>query len=331
MRRLLVMALLGVCALSAEAQTEVATPSEAQSLGCLVKPAEIPRFPTRDKLDLGFGAMRLLLTFSRPDAPPEVQVLLNTAREDMQDQVHAYVAKMRLPCLKPGDGTVSAVQDFNFYNGSRDLTPMPENPVSPGFSCLVMPRTGMNYTQGRRREEVQHVVARIAFTGDGQQAPEVTFIYSNGTSRYEQVVREWVSQFRMPCRTAEDKPRVIQQQFTMHPDDRRRYGFTRDRVGLMEFLAMTREPQKLQAYFDMNTMNCPFSVSYVVGGGPIANQASAGPKRDPNRVAFLRWIESLPLDFKTAEVANNLFGTGLQIDVPCGTLDLKGAPAPSGS
>lgn len=324
MRRWFIAVLVGTAAHGASAQTEVLPRSEAQRLGCLVKPTKPPRYPERNKLDREYGAMRLLLKFSKPNAKPTVEVLANSAREDMQDQVFDYVARYRLPCLQPEDGVVSAVQDFTFQNHDRDPTPMPAEPGEQTPLCVVMPRRAMDYKIGWSRPQAEHLVAEITFKGDGQQPPEVKFTYAKASASLEQTVRDWVSEYRMPCRKAEDKPRTIEQRFSMFPDSKRRYGFKRDRFSLMDFLGMTREPRKLQAHFDLKTMACPFNVSFVLGGGGLPHQATVAGPVDPNRVGFLRWLETLQFDFKSEEVANDLFNSQLQIDVPCGTLNLAG-------
>ncbi len=79
---------------AAHAQTEVLT----QSLACLAKPEKPPTYPKRHSLDRGDGGMRVMLSFTKPDASPQVEVLFNSAREDMQDEVHRYLRHYRLPC-----------------------------------------------------------------------------------------------------------------------------------------------------------------------------------------------------------------------------------------
>lgn len=321
---------LSVCA--AQAQTEVRPRSEAQSLACLVKPAKPPRFPERDKLDRGFGAMRVLLKFKKPDAAPEVEVLFNSARQDMQDEAHRYLERFRLPCLTPADGVVSAVQEFSFMNTDRDATPLAvtRQEGEPPF-CLVMPRTDMDGVFGVGPMEVEHVVVAATFTGDGQQAPEVKILHSTGYGRFESAVRARLAEYRMPCRTGREKPQGFQQQFSMFPAGQSRYAFKREAFRLAEFLGMTREPLKLKATYDFKTMGCPFKVNYWVYGGAVPNEAKVDGPEDPNKQPFLAWLAGLQLGFKDQRQANGLFGSQLQIDVPCGTLYLQGdeaAPAP---
>ncbi|MFT7775699.1 hypothetical protein [Roseateles sp.] len=324
MRHAFIAALLCASALGASAQTEKVILSKAQRLECLVKPSSAPRYPRRDELDLGQGAMRVLLKFSRPDGAPEVQVLFNSAREAMQDQVHDYVGAYRLPCLGPDDGTVTAVQDFLFDGSDRDPVTVPEpTRADASAHCMVLPRFDMQYGGGHSKYRVEHVRIEATFAGVGDQPPEVQVVFARASNRFEQAVRERVAQYRMPCRTAKDKPFTMMQQFT-YSGSGQRFGLTRDRFPLMEFLGQTREPGKLKARFDLRTMGCPFSVDFMLGGGAVAHEASVNGPIDPNKVAFLRWLEGLQISFASREVADDLFGTQLQIDVPCGLLDLRG-------
>jgi hypothetical protein len=313
----------------AQAQTEVRAKSEAQSLACLVKPAKPPRFPEKHKLDRGHGAMRVMLSFTKPDAAPRVEVLFNSAREDMQDEVLDHLRRYRLPCLTPQDGTVKAVQEFSFNNTDRDATPLPaeRRGDEPPF-CLVMPRRDMEGWRTVGRQEVEHVVIAATFAGDGSQPPEVKVIHSTGSASAEAAVRARVAEYRMPCRTGKEEPQSFQQQFTHTPSGHRRHVFKREAFRLVEFLRMTREPRQLKASFDFSSMGCPFKVSYLVYGGAVPNEAKvkgeAGPSTDPNKLPFLNWLASLQLGFKDDAQANDLFGSELQIDVPCGTLNLDG-------
>lgn len=313
---------------TAQAQTETRVASEAQSLACLVKPATPPRFPVRHKLDRGFGGMRVVLTFKKPDSAPEVEVVFNSAREDMQDAVHDYLRHYRLPCLTPRDGVVRAVQEFSFTNTDRDATPLADesSPDRPPF-CLVMPRRDMEGWQSLDRSQIQHVVVAATFSGDGQQPPDVKIVHSTGSARAEAAVRERLSEYRMPCRTGKEGLQAFQQQFSYVPHGYRRFAFTREAFGLVDFLRMTREPDKLRANYDFASMGCPFRVRYMVYGGGVPNEATvkgAKPPIDVNKKPFLTWLAGLQLDFKNSSQANDLFGSELQVDVPCGTLNLTG-------
>ena len=293
--------------------------SPAHSLSCLERPTDALKFPERDRLDRGHGMMRVQLRFDKPDAPPKVEVLANTAREDMQDLVYRRLAEYRLPCLTPEDGPVSAIQEFNFSNSDRE--PLPLDDVKRPPLCIVMPRHGIEgfSTLGR---EVEHVVLALIFNGDGQKPPEASVIYSTGSKALEQAAADYASEYRMPCRSAGDKPRLVRQQFVLRPAGAPMYAFKREGFGLGEFLGMTEGIQQLEAEFDFKTMHCPFKVDYEIFGPQLPNEVRTGGKRDPNRLAFLKWLSQRQIVFKNAKQAKDLFGTTLQINVPCGALSL---------
>lgn len=318
-----------VMAASAAAQTEKVVLSKAQRLECLSRPGASPRFPPSDESRDRSGAMRVLMKFNRPDAPPQVQVLYNQASEEMQDKVFDHVARYRLPCLQADDGTVTAVQDFVFDGADQDPLTVPE-PGRPGatFHCLVLPRYDFQYSGDSGRYRSEKVRVEMTFSGAGNEPPAVQLTFSRATRRFEQAVKDRVSEYRMPCRTAQDKPVTAVQHFSYSPSGQE-FRLARTRFGLMEFLGQTEQPDKLKARFDLRTMGCPFSLKYEIGGGTVPNGASelpAGGASDPNKVAFLRWLEGLKFNFGSRELADDLFGSVLQIDVPCGLLHLGEAP-----
>jgi len=317
-------------AVPARAQTEVGPQSDARSLACLSKPDKAPTYPARHALDRASGGMRVLLKFTRPDAAPEVQVLFNSAREDMQDEVHAYLRRYRLTCLTAADGVVTAVQEFSFSNTDRDPTPMPwERGRNQPPLCLVQPRTDMSMGLTPMDGDVEHVVAVVSFNGDGQQPPEVKFVHSTGNPRLEHAVRERVAEYRMPCRQGTEAAQSIQQQFSYWPPGRSRATFNKEAFSLVEFLRMVKGREQLVADFDFNTMGCPFKVTYGVYGGNVPNEATVrGAPRDPNRQPFLAWMASQKIAFQNERQQRDLFGSQLQIDIPCTTMKL-GQPAAS--
>jgi len=327
-RMVVIFGLLSGPGFAAHAQiSDVTPPSEARSLGCLVRKEKPPSYPSKLEKHLGSGFLRVLLHFTRPDEAPRVEVLANTAAPEMQDEAFSYLASYRLPCLSAADGVVKAVQEFHFRNTDRDPLPM-EAGTSESF-CVVMPREPMEPPSpwpGERDPE--HVVAVASFSGDGQQPPEVKLIHSTGSKRFEALVRERMALYRMPCRTGQESPRSMRQQFSYFPANGRRYVMKRDAFELREFLGMTADIHKVSAEFDFNTMACPFKVNYTPHGPSLPNEVTAQPE-DPNRYAFLKWLAQRQLAFRSERQANDLFGSVLQIQVPCGTLNLQAKLAAS--
>ena len=309
--------------------TDVTPRSPAQSLACLERLAPLPTFPEQNALDRNRLGMRVLLRFERPDAAPEVQVLMaNTGRADIRDQVDRYLAGYRLPCLKPQDGVVSAVQEFSFDNSPRAPLPFDEE-TQQLHRCLVVPPMPMR-SGALLSQRPAKVLVEMRFAGDGSQDPEVKVLYATRSERqFSQYVVDYARHYTMPCRTSADKPVVLEQVFVFAPEGAPVAGFSRDVMGLMEFLGMTQAPGRLEADFDFNTMACPFKVNYEHRSPLLPNRVRGGGPADPNRVAFLKWLGERNLSFDDDKLASALFGSTLQIDIPCGVLNLHPQSAAS--
>ncbi|MDL5031158.1 hypothetical protein QRD43_04490 [Pelomonas sp. APW6] len=314
----------GALAGAALAQTDSTPPSAAQSLSCLKPPSATLSYPEKHRLDRTCGFIRL--HFSKPDAEPRVEELSNTAREDMQDLVYCHVGAYRLPCQQPQDGTVSAVQEFQFDNSMLDEAPVPEDAAPSAALCIVMPRRDPDRLDTLTRE-MHHVMAEATFTGDGTQAPEVKLVYSSGNKRLEAAVIERVQAYRMPCRTGQEKPQTMELRFTFVPYGHRQTVLKREAFALAEFLGFMQGAQQLQAYFDFSTMNCLFKLHFTNFGPARPNRVREVGAHDPNRTVFLKWLGERQIAFASDRQANELFGTTLQVEVPCGKLDLAPAAA----
>lgn len=315
--------------IAVQAQTENVTPlSPAQALDCLQRPTE-PMAAPQPANGHDTGLVRLKLRFEAPDAPPSVEVLAATARPAVQRQARHYVADYRLACLRPEDGAVDAVQEFAFIGRPhavlRQPAPVPlAAPTAATGACLVRPPRDPAPTRGTDRM-LQHVVFSLHFAGDGTQAPQVRLVHSTAPDWVVERMLDWAAGYRMPCRQASDAPVVLQQHFGLGARNVRRYGFSKPVLNLTEFLGMTEQPELLRAWFDFNTMGCPFKVAYKAYGPRLPNVVQGEPPSNPNRAQFLQWLRERQLHFANAQQAGDLFGQTAVIQVPCGVLDLQAA------
>jgi len=304
---------------AAQAQTDATPPSPAQSLSCLQRP-EAPSYPAQMEGSAGNWLMRVQLRFEQPDEPPKVDVLFNNASEGLQRRALGYLNGYRLPCLKPSDGVVRAVQEFDFLNSDRD--PVPAEILASPQNCMVAPRRDMRPVE-MLGDETLHVLVAAVFKGDGDQAPEVKVLYSTAQSDLDKRVVERMSQYRMPCRKSSDEPRVLQQHFVFRPAGVARTELKHEAFSLREFLGMTKGAGQLQAFFDFRTMGCPFKVNYSTYAPALPNEVRVDGPADPNRLPFLQWLRERELKFRNDKVASDLFGSTLQINISCGELNLR--------
>lgn len=326
-------ALAALCLFLAQARAQIVDatpPTPAHALSCLQREADPPKYPARSRYDDSHGVMRVLIRFSKPDAEPKIEVLANTADETMQDEVYRYLAGYRLPCLTPADGEVSAVQEFSFSNTDMTPLPLPQDKGDLPPMCIVMPREAMESFVSVSRE-IEHVVLAMVFSGDGKQPPEIRVVYSSGDPSLERAAVNYARQYRMPCRTGAEAPRVAQQLFQFVPFGARHFELKRHAFGLGEFLRMTQGIREAEASFDFSTMGCPFKVDYVNYAPHLPNEVYTGGKSDPNRAVFLKWLSQRTVGFSSDVLANSLFGVTFQIEVPCGALELPPRAAAAAS
>lgn len=317
--------LAGLCAPATAATALLPDPAAAQALSCLQHREKPPRFPPdTGHRDRDRGLMRVQLTFTAPDQPPKIEVLANIASEAMQDEAYAYLASYRLPCMERGQAAVVAVQEFRFDREPSPLHPL-EQRLEMSRSCLVMPRQGLEGAVSQLENQVSKVLVEVRFDGDGTAEPKVDIIYSSGSHLLDKAVLGYVTSYRMPCRQAGDRPYAFEQGFIQTLNNAKPSGFKQRDVSLPNFLATLRDLDKQQVNFDFKTMSCPFTLEWTSMAPARPNRLRELGPRNPNRAAFIAWLQAQKLQFSN-RVIEQLLGESLRIEVPCAYLKLPATP-----
>jgi len=313
---------------TAAASTEAAAdPVVAERLQCLQRPKK-PEFPTEHPHDRRHGLMRFKLSFEPTVGKPKVEVLHASVVAELQELAFEYVEGFRLPCLQPGDPRVSIVQEVAF-SGAQDAEPLPLIDQAGQQSCVVMPREGIKYMSSLQTSG-ESVIAYVRFTGDAQSEPKIHFGYSSGNPHFEEAVREHLTKYRMPCRSAGDPPFFLEQEFRLRVPGDRPFVLTRTDFSLRELIGFTEEPQKLKADFDLDTMACPFKVALAMRQPKLRNLVKEIGPANANRIALLRWLSELRFSWQSEKQAQDLFNSRVTVTVPCGTVKLNPPPSPQG-
>lgn len=327
MRRLLTTALLGLCAIGAHAQTAIDDRSGESTLACLQRPAA-PKYPDKELERRTSGFYRVLLTFTQAQRAPQVKVLFAAGTEDLQFTAEHYVKQFRLPCLK-ADSVVTLVQEVRFtaVADADAEVPQPLNlprTANPRLGeCMRTPADGPRLSEATQLQTFQrelkngNLVVELDFTAP-DQPPQAKVVYNSLTPRHRNDVLDHVAQYRLPCLTPGERFGV-QQNFHVGFGGNRSFAF-KD-IGLVKFLGMTRNVEARPVNFELDTMGCPFRVRYALGRPAVPNRVTEAGARNPNRRAFIAWLEELELAL-TPEQFENLLGAGMFIDVPCGTIKL---------
>jgi hypothetical protein len=327
MHKMLAAWAMGLCAVGAQAQTALDDRSGEATLACLQRPAA-PKYPEKELEQRTGGFYRLLLSFTDAAREPEVKVLFNAGSEDLQLAAERYARQFRLPCLK-AEHTVALLQEVRFtavadggVEAPRPLN-LPRTANQRYGECTRTPPDGPrlhepSQLQAFKRElKNANLVAQLDFTAP-DQPPQVKVVYDTLNSRHRNDILDHLAEYRVPCLDAGASYKT-QQIFHVGFEGNRRFAF-KD-VGLVKFLGMVKNLDARPVNFELDTMACPFRVRYTLGRPALRNQITESGDRNPNRRAFIAWLEELELDL-TREQFENLLGAEVFIDVPCGTVKL---------
>jgi len=320
-----VLAMLLACGGAARAMSALPDAQAVETLKCLSHTDKRPEWPEHLQRSGSFGFLRVKLNFISAHDAPEIEVLAKIVDDEVLDDVRRYLVSYRLPCMKPGQGPISAVQEFAFDAlGTVDGKPLrwvDQEIASVSAKCLVMPDGPVNVNPGRRDSGVVQVLVDLRFDGDGQQAPKAKVFYSDASSNVEKAILAYLSEYRMPCRKTGDKVAEFQQSFRLVLDHSAAVEFAQRQLPLQQFLAMVKNVNRDKVGFDFNTMACPFSLELFYQQPIRANSVSSIGQENFNRAELLAWLSGLHLDLPP-RISRGLFGERLVIDVPCSTLSL---------
>lgn len=309
------------CTLGLVHADEAPLPDPDRTLACLVKGG--PAVPLGNAAAQGLPAyVRLRLLFERADQPPVVEVLASTTTVEVRDAVLRQVAGYRLPCLETRP--LAAVQEFQF---PADLIPqggplaVVRGPATADLKCMVAPKEIPYVAEPR---VVDRALLRLTFHGDGDSPPEVKILGTNGDEQFMRVMLKSGKEWRQPCRKAGDWPHRDEMFYQVRMAGTHPASFKKKRVSLAEFLGYTKDANDARVFFDFDTMQCPFTLRWSLHEPWGRNKVREVEGDNPNRALLIEWLRGLHSGLQP-DMMNRLIGESLQIDVPCGQLNLPAA------
>lgn len=301
-------------------------------LACLTTPGRPPEFSADEIQRENRATVRLSLRFTAPDAEPAVTVVRGDAPGDMVRRLQAFARLYRLPCLPAGADPVLAVQEFLF--DAHGLGPVHWS-LTAAQDPQVAERAAALRQCVKRPERIYfpesdivgsvNVLVRLVFK-HAEAAPEVRLIYSTLPKADRADLLAHLKDYRLPCLPAGAEPFEVEQHFKFSGRDAATH-FGRE-FPLRQFLGGVKGAQQLQADFDFNTMDCPFKVAWKLGKPAWDNGVGEIGERNLDRTAFLEWLRGLELALQPDRF-QDLLGSDLVIDVPCGRLRLNQPPLKS--
>jgi hypothetical protein len=327
-----------VLGVTAHAQTTRVAPSAAQR--CLTRGELLlgtPVYPDAAyRLRIG-AKVEVDMRFGSPDATPDIARLKLEAdgrfEKDFESAVRDFVAAYRVPCLPSGE-SVSLKQEFVFVPHDGRPVAMYSAPdahaqrKAQSVRCVrhARPGTTPEYPLHLLRSERQgNVVLRLVFA-DAVSAPRTEVLDDGGARAFAETASEFAAEFRMPCHDGEGPvDLVLFYVFRMEGGPR----VTLPDLSLLSLLRGLKGIESANAYFDFNTMGCPFDVRFEPLQPVLPNAVGEIGTHHPERRFFLEWLTRQQIDLPKPQL-NALLGQRTVVTVPCTVLHL-GANAGGGA
>jgi hypothetical protein len=242
----------------------------------------------------------------------------------LDDAVTDFVEQYRVPCMQAANGAVILLQEYNFDGDGRSwvMASPTRDSADPQraaqLSCIqhLVPNSKPTYPRSSlRKGEEGTLIAKMHFTA-ADQPPGIEWVAPPPHRDLRIAVERYTAGFRMPCLRNGPVDAMRVYQFVINGGART---VLRDST-LIEFLA-TAKDLRTPAFFDLNTMSCPFDVRLSYYRPYTKNGIQQLDTLAPERASFLRWLAEVTLDFNPAQ-SLKVFGNSMIITVPCGKLDL---------
>jgi hypothetical protein len=318
--------LLGALPSAALANDMTLAPSPA--LSCLTLPARVPDRPEYPAVPLERkegGLVKVQLEFRAPDKEPRVKLIKGSGLSSrLDDAVTNFVEQYRVPCMQAKDGPVILLQEYNFDpdGRSRVAASTPRDSADPDraaqLKCIqhLVPDSIPDYPKASlRNEEVGTLLAKMRFTAP-DQPPALEWMAPPAHNRLRVSAERYIAGLRMPCLRNGPVETIRAYQFVIAGGART---VLRD-APLIELLAGAKD-LKTPAFFDFNSMSCPFELRLSYYRPFAENKVQQLDTNVAARRPLLDWLAGLTLDLKNVP-SEKVFGNSLIVTVPCGKLDL---------
>lgn len=270
------------------------------------------------------GVVPVELVFHAPNEAPKVKVTDDTAYYEMIRAVERYVVRFRMPCMEVGDPPVTIRQSYVFQpNDGRkvmvsETLDAADEARHSQLACIthVNPGSIPDYPKfSRRNGEQGKFFVEMRFTAS-DTSPELKLLAASKSPLLRASVEKYVEGYRMSCLKSE--PLTVKQLIYFELSYAERY-ILKDST-LKTLIRSAREvPQP--AYFDFNTMGCPFDLRMKYFRPYSTNSVKELENSNPARAPLLNWLSMVTLKLREDDNIANL-GNEFTVTIPCGKLNL---------
>ncbi len=313
-------------AAAAHAGEQALAPSPA--LVCLTRTADapaLPVYPPERYARKEAGGFTFELEFRAADEAPKVRLIQarkSSTDDTFVDAVETFAKHYRVPCLVAGEPPVVLRQRYEFIpNDGRKVVPSAPSDQADlarwaQLQCITGVTPQPQYPQrALQNNQEERLVLRLRYAAP-DQPPELTWLAQPRYALLREEVENYVSQLRMPC--LHNGPIAYTQTFIFTIDNNTRT-VLRDTT-LIQLLAGSKD-YPLPAYFDFNTMGCPFDVRMTYMRPYLPNLVHEFESSNPARKPLLEWMSSLTLTLDDPLI-RKVLGDNMTVTIPCGLLDL---------
>jgi len=327
LRSLLVAGMLALGLGTARAAApEQVTLSQSAAQRCL-SPAEPerakPEYPEDDLRRKERAWVDAEFTFGGPESAPEVRFTTDTVG-DFRASIVAYARQLRVPCMAKGGQPITLKQHFDFIpnDGRKVAWTAPVEPLDARrleqLKCEVSDDSlRPPYPPAMLRANREGtVVARVRFVAP-DQPPQVEFLDNGGSGYFADAVSPYLASMRIPCLQGEPVEAMFHYRFVIEGNSKK----VLNDLDLRSFVATVKKVPAGSAYFDTQSMKCPFDVRLTFQQPWEPNRIEELEEDVPARHAFLDWMSQRQFDLPV-RAANALLGQQMVVHIPCAVLDL---------
>lgn len=294
---------------------------------CLKLPADVPgrpEYPPEALERKEGGVVRVQLVFRYPDQKPDVEILQSADVDELDNVVRKHVRQYRVPCMQSGGGPVTLLQEYAFDpdGGSRVMASAPRDEAdiarAAQMKCLRHEIAGSKPQypeESLRNDEHGTLLAKMHFTAP-DKPPALDWVAASPYRSLRRSVERRAEGLTLPCLGDGPVDIIIAYHFVIQGGARTVFKDT----SLVKLLGASKDLAK-PAFFDLNTMSCPFDVRVSYHRPFADNLIQQLDTLNPARQPLLDWLAGLTLNLKQAEQLP-LYGNTMIVSIPCGKIDL---------
>ena len=315
----------------AHAQSELmlmqgASPSE-RALACLVQPNSSGALLLSAEDPDERVLIRIRLNFESADEAPRGELLYSNGDRASIERVLSHVSGYRLPCWQPTLGSLEAIQEFSpngtsgllVTAGSSARDSVHSLPGQDGCTLQSLPL----WTGDDDAPDLQHsvnLIDHVRFPEQALEAPTMEVKGLTASARLRRQLAERIAaRYRTGCRLLAGKS--VEQSVRFLVSGTARLALANRNLRLSNWLTSLRAKGDGPAFFDLDSMACPFAVKFALRQPLSLNRVKEVGPSNPNRALFLHWLSKLASSLGVGFVEHFLLQEVL-LDVPCGQLDM---------